>query len=135
MPDGPAASGERSKRRLSGHLSVTGPTCVVHEKPKAAGFGPSPDKITVSKRGTFTYPFKATPALTGTIKVMKGANLWAKKNFTVPDSGKVSAKLTLTDQAFKKLKHDGKDTVDVGVKLVDGPYHTTKHHDLILKAP
>jgi hypothetical protein len=119
----------------TGDVTVGGPNCVKHEKPKSAKLGNSPNKVTVSKHGKFLYPFMATPALDGTVTVSKGSATWASKDFTVPADGKVKAKLTLTKKAFKKLKKAGKATTDVAVLLTDGNKHSTAHANLVLKAP
>ena len=119
----------------SGDVTVGGPNCVKHGKPKPAKLGNAPNKVTVDHHGKFAYDFKATPSLTGTVSVSKGASTWASKDFAVPDSGKVHVKLALTHKAFKKLKQAGKVTTDVLVRLVNGSKHSDAHATLILKAP
>jgi hypothetical protein len=119
----------------TGDVTVGGPNCVKHEKPKPPKLANSPSKVTVNKHGKFTYDFKATPTLKGTVTVSKGASTWATKDFVVPDAGKVKAKLILKKKAFKKLMKAGQVTTDVVVLIKDGPKHSKAHATLVLKAP
>lgn len=81
----------------------TGATTSPGTAPAPASFGSSPRKVTVDHHGRFRYSFAATPALPGTITVVRNGQVWAQGSVTVPGSGTDLAALRLTRKARHQL--------------------------------
>lgn len=82
--------------------------------PDSADFTGSPKSARVSKTGSFSYSFSATPGRSGTAKLTssKKVKVGSKKrkltigakSFTAPANGKVKLKFKLSSKNLKALK-------------------------------
>jgi hypothetical protein len=107
----------------------------------AASFKRSPKSLRVTKSGTFSYPFDATPRSTATISLKSTKKVkiasqklfitLAPRAFTAPPTGHVTAKLKLSSKHLKALKKSKTLTFVVTVAIAGRPF-TTK---LALQAP
>jgi subtilisin family serine protease len=99
------------------------------QPPAKASFRGSKRTIRVSRRGRFSFTFRAAPGLKGRIKLVtvkkvrpskrgrkKRATL-GSKTFTVPQSGKVKVKFKLSRRNRKILKRYKKLRISVSVRL------------------
>jgi Ca2+-binding RTX toxin-like protein len=81
--------------------------------PARASFAGSKKKIKVSRRGRFSYGFRAGPGLRGKAVFRK----LATKSFTAPASGKVTLKMKLKPGKLALLRRKGKIKTKVTVTL------------------
>jgi Ca2+-binding RTX toxin-like protein len=81
-----------------------------------ANFAGSKKIVKVSRRGRFSYGFRAGPGLKGKA-VFKNV---AKKSFTTPGSGRVTLKMALTRKKLALLRRNGKIKTKLTVTLRDG---------------
>jgi sugar lactone lactonase YvrE len=113
--------------------------------PAKASFAGSKSSITVSRKRSFKFSFRATPGLTGTavFESVKKVRLsrkqkvtLAKKSFRVPASGKVTLRIKLSKKKFRILKLNRKIRTSVTVTLKNTAGLTSKaSKKLTVKAP
>jgi Ca2+-binding RTX toxin-like protein len=84
--------------------------------PAKANLAGSKKTVKVSRRGRFSYSFKAGAGLKGKAVFRKVAT----KSFTVPGSGKVTLKMRLSAKKLALLRRAGKIKTKVTVTLKDG---------------
>jgi extracellular elastinolytic metalloproteinase len=105
----------------------------------------APRSITVSRRGTFTYRFRATPGSRGTATFASVRRLqisarrrvtFARRSFTAPGSGRVTLRIRLSRKNLRILRRNRRALVSVRVSArgpTGGTASTSRR--LTLKAP
>ena len=113
--------------------------------PAKASFSGSKTSITVSRKRTFKFSFRATAGLTGTaafesakkVRTSRKAKVrLVRKSFTVPASGRVTLRLKLSKKAFRILNLNRKIRTRVTVSLKNAAgLSSTASKPITLKAP